>query len=139
MLFQCIVMGFSKAFSKLMSKVVSKATRATMKTIAKKGAIGLAEGAIGAGGAKAMSELIGEGRRRSRKNGSKGCLNGRRKRKSKPKRSLKPMIGKGIGGYVQGGQALFDVLAPETKWTQPTPSSAQEITRLKRYSKQLDQ
>ena len=127
------------AFSKLMRKVTSKATRSTMKAMAKRGGIALAEGALGAGGAYAMSELIGEGKRK--RGGKKRYLSKKKKKKkaNKGKKLMKPMIGKGIGGYVQEGQAAFDILAPETKWSRPTPSWAQEITQLRRYSKQLDQ
>ena len=63
----------------------------------------------------------------------------KKKKTKKGKKLMKSMIGKGIGGYVQGGQAAFDLLAPETKWTRPTPTWVQEITQLRRYSKQLDQ
>ena len=124
------------AFSKLMRKVTSKATRSTMKAMAKKGGIALAEGALGVGGAYAMSELIGEGKR---KRGGKKRYLSKKKKNEKKKKLMKSMIGKGIGGYIQGGQAAFDLLAPETKWSRPTPSWAQEITQLRRYSKQLDQ
>ena len=58
------------AFSKLMRKVTSKATRSTMKAMAKRGGIALAEGALGVGGAYVMSELIGEGKRK--RGGKKG-------------------------------------------------------------------
>ena len=51
-------------FSKLMRKVTSKATRSTMKAMAKRGGIALDESALGAGGAYAMSQLIGEGKRK---------------------------------------------------------------------------
>ena len=125
------------AFSKLMRKVTSKATRSTMKAMAKRGGIALAEGALGVGGAYAMSELIGEGKRK--RGGKKRYLSKKEKKKKKERKLMKPMIGKGIGGYIQGGQAAFDLLAPETKWSRPTPSWAQEITQLRRYSKQLDQ
>ena len=129
------------AFSKLMRKVTSKATRSTMEAMAKRGGIALAESALGAGGAYAMSELIGEGKHK--RGGKKRYLSKKKKKKKKKankgKKLMKSMIGKGIGGYLQGGQAAFDLLAPETKWSRPTPSWAHEITHLRRYSKQLDQ
>ena len=110
-----------KALVKRGGSATRKYAAANYKSYLKKAGIGIASGAGTAAGSLIVNRILDGGRH-----------------KKKKKRKRKRMRGRGVGGYIAAGQAAYDLLAPETKYSRPSLSWKEEIRHLRNYSNKLD-